>query len=233
MDFASSSHVVNPVVYYRAGELLRHLHTTTDHIHRVSPSFLSPRVKFLCQCTALQNFSRCAGNLWSHVRQRYQLHPFPGGIRSSWPASTLVQSSREILYATLQHTASSNATDNSRAPSLTPARYGPADHLQPIACTTGPHHFQPPSSTSEARRPASLPTQLSRLPGLDPTAARLLRAAHADHQQPTAHTTASHRFQQLSSQSKARRLASLPTHLSRPPGWDPTAAQSLCTTPAR
>ena len=94
-------------------------------------------------------------------------------------ASTLVQSSREILYATLQHTASSNATDNSRAPSLTPARYGPADYLQPIACTTGPHHFQPPSSTSEARSPAGLPTRQSKRPGLDPTAARRLCAAPA------------------------------------------------------
>jgi hypothetical protein len=80
MDLAILSHVANPVAYYRAGELLRHLHTIMDHIHRVSLPFLSPRVKFLCQCAALQKFSRCAGNLWSHVRQRYQLHPFPGGI---------------------------------------------------------------------------------------------------------------------------------------------------------
>jgi hypothetical protein len=182
MDLAILSHVANPVAYYRAGELLRHLHTIMDHIHRVSLPFLSPRVKFLCQCAALQKFSRCAGNLWSHVRQRYQLHPFPGGIRSSWPASTLVQSSREILYATLQHTASSNATDNSRAPSLTPARYGPADHLQPIAYATASHRFQQPSSEFEARRPTSLPTHLPRPPGSDPTAA-LSRCAAPAHQQ--------------------------------------------------
>jgi hypothetical protein len=55
----------------------------------------------------------------------------------------------------------------------------------------------------------------------------------ADHRQPTACATESHRFQQRFSQSKARRPANSPTHLSRPPGWDPTAAQSLCTTPAR
>jgi hypothetical protein len=158
MDFAIPSHVANPVVYYRAGERPRHLHTTMDRIHRVSPSSFHPESSSSCQCTALQNFSRCAGNLWNHVRQRYQLHPCPGVIRSSWPASILVQSSRETLYATLQHTASSNATDNPRAQSPTPARYGPADHLQPIACTTGQHRFQPSSSTSEARRPASLPT---------------------------------------------------------------------------
>jgi hypothetical protein len=181
MDFAIPSHVANPVVYYRAGEL-RHLHTTLDRIHRVSSSLFHPESSFSCQRTALQNFSRCAGNLWNHVRQRYQLHPFPGVIRSSWPASTLVQSSREILYATLQHTASSNATDNSRAPSLTPARYGPADHLQPIAYATASHRFQQPSSEFEARRPTSLPTHLPRPPGSDPTAA-LSRCAAPAHQQ--------------------------------------------------
>ena len=58
----------------------------------------------------------------------------------------------------------------------------------------------------------------------------------ADHQQPTAptaRTTASHRFQQRSSQSKARRSANLPTRLSRPSGLDPAAALSRCATPAR
>jgi hypothetical protein len=31
-----------------------------------------------------------------------------------------------------------------------PTPTGPADHLQPIACTTGPHRLQPLCSTSEA-----------------------------------------------------------------------------------
>jgi hypothetical protein len=55
----------------------------------------------------------------------------------------------------------------------------------------------------------------------------------ADRQQPTACATASHRFQQRSSQPKARRPANLPTRLSQPPGLDPATAQSLCTAPAR
>jgi hypothetical protein len=55
----------------------------------------------------------------------------------------------------------------------------------------------------------------------------------ADRQQPTACATASHRFQQRSSQSKARRPANLPAQLPRPPGLDPVTAQSFCSAPAR
>jgi hypothetical protein len=55
----------------------------------------------------------------------------------------------------------------------------------------------------------------------------------ADRWQPTACATASHRFQQRSSQSKARRSANLPTRLSRPSGSDPATALSRCALSAR
>ena len=55
----------------------------------------------------------------------------------------------------------------------------------------------------------------------------------ADRQQPTACATASRRFQQRSSQSKARRPANPPTQLSRPPGSDPTVALSRCAVSVR
>jgi hypothetical protein len=54
----------------------------------------------------------------------------------------------------------------------------------------------------------------------------------ADCWQPTAYATALHRFQQRSSQFKARRPANLPTRLSRPSGPDPTAVLSRCAAPA-
>ena len=63
-----------------------------------------------------------------------------------------------------------------------PTPIGPADHRQPTACALGPRRFQQPSSKSEARRPTSLPTQLSRPPGLDPTAPRPHRATPARQQ---------------------------------------------------
>ena len=63
-----------------------------------------------------------------------------------------------------------------------PTPTGPADHLQPIACTTDSHRFQQPSSQSEAHRPTSLPTRLSGPPGLDPTAALPHCAAPAHRQ---------------------------------------------------
>jgi hypothetical protein len=55
----------------------------------------------------------------------------------------------------------------------------------------------------------------------------------ADHRQPTACATESHRFQQRFSQSKARRPANSPTQLSSPTGSDPATAQSFCSAPAR
>ena len=129
----------NFILYWQATNRLRYLLTITERIHHVYLQCFHPELSFLRRCTALRNFSRIAGNHWGHVRQRYQLHPSVDGIRPSWPASTLDQCFREILYATLQHTTSSNATDNPRAPSPTPARYGPADRQQPTACTTGSH----------------------------------------------------------------------------------------------
>ena len=96
-----------------------------------------------------------------HMHLRFQSLPFVGNIASDLPARAAIQ--RYLAMA------------SGYTPKLahgSPAPTGSADRQQPTACAPGSHRFQPPFSASEARRPTSLPTQLSRPPGLDPTATR-------------------------------------------------------------
>ncbi len=60
-----------------------------------------------------------------------------------------------------------------------PITCNPADHLQPIACTTGPHRLQPLCSTSEARRPTCRPECPGRPAWTRPLLCRAAQSLHA------------------------------------------------------
>ena len=166
----------NLLLLHHARTWLRHLLNDSDYRDRVYASACHREFNFYRRRPAPRNFSHHTGSHRIRRRQRYQLHPNQDCNRSSWPASTSDQCSHAILHANSPNATSQNADVAHLTSATLPARYGSADRQRPTACAPGSHRFHQPSSKSEACRPTSLPTQLSRPPGLDPTAPRPHRA---------------------------------------------------------